>query len=157
MTVHPIFDTPSGDPEPGYSGHSVSCHCWSCLGAPEEHPGTWLVDQTIRICEEWYDEVVQGDSPSSLYGKLMTLGSVEDTWDYGGTTAWYEEWWVHPAYMDQPKNDDPPGSILEYQYFHVYRLKDPFKQPHRAMVRVCFGRMGDTTLLDIRHPGERTE
>ena len=114
---------------------------------------TWLTAATIRICEEWYRDTIEGDSGATLVERLKQLGEVEHTWD-ASANIWYDNVWIHPAYADQPTNDDPPGSILNYQFFHVYRLQAAKVDSGRALVRVQIGRIGNTTLLDIRHPGE---
>lgn len=125
---------------------------------PFDYPGssqgdvTTLTDLVIRVCDEWYDEVKQGDSQESLVRKLETVGTVEETWH--NWKVLYDEVWIHPAYRGQPENDDPPGSILQYQFFHVYQLQDPVEFPRRALVMVTAGRIGNTKTFEIRHPGE---
>jgi hypothetical protein len=167
----PRYDTPSGDPEDGSIGHSTGCNCWTCLGLPscgycwssEQHEDWCLenvdtspfADIVIQICREWYDEVIEGTDSVSLAKRLEQAGQVEWSWDHGATVL-YREVWVHDKYRTQPQNDDPPGSILGYHFFHVYELDDTKASPgsRLAPVRVITGRIGNTAIYDIRHPGQ---
>lgn len=113
-----------------------------------------LVGNTIAVCTEWYDDVIQGDTEESLFSRLQAVGPVEHSWDHGATIL-YDEVWIHPNYRDQPENDDPPGSILRYEFFHVYELDDTrvSRSSRLAPIRVVVGRIGNTRIFDIRSPG----
>lgn len=114
-----------------------------------------LADMTVAVCTRWYDDVVEGDTQESLFSRLQQLGTVDHSWDHGATIL-YNEVWIHPKYRDQPENDDPPGSVLWYEFFHVYTLDGSKVSPESrlAPIRVIVGRIGNTVIMDIRHPGQ---
>ena len=112
-----------------------------------------LTDYVILTVQDWYEENVHGDGDTSLMTALQAVGEVKVVY---GDNILYDRVWIHPAFRDQPENDDPPGSILHYWFCHVYQINPKYRDASYkpALVRVIIGKIGNTTMFEIRHPGE---